>query len=637
MKRAIFIFSAAILFFLTIDLNQKNEETIFLNKKDRKNFETLNEKLPINYSLLINPEKNIQKEVKKLCDDSCDIISKSNLPNSFNDLFNLKNNQLIILSSNQELIKNVSRHMHKNDITQFGGPYINVLLDEYSKIIKNVLFPLVFVALFILTLLITRRPILTLDLYLPVLCSALISQALIKLFYENSNLITGITPLLMAVLNFSLTLHYYFTSLQTKCFKQTLLLKKKAFIMMASTTFIGLLSLISSPIEVIGQFGLLSSTSLIITYTITIFWLKSLRYEISDNSFKPNKKIQHFIDPLKNKSSTLVLTLIAGSIGFYMSLKLPVITDATKYFLDRPNLRKDFISSSKKIVGMPTLDIIIKLKKNGNITELSHIQKIEKEIREGTSKFDAKVISPNEVVKRVNLTYSGINEIPTSLISYQALFSRFSENTPDSLLSSDLYKITVLSEPFEIDRYEKMLGEIKKILNKQAHHFSFSGIHYFLTMAQKEIIFTLIKSFFLSLIVISLLSALWLRSFKIFCLFIYINTAPVLISFIFLFLLNGSLNIATVMTYSISLGLIVDSSFHLINDLGQGHSMDRIFKQTKTPIILSSIMLIFLFSLFHFVPFLPIQEFGLNLSILLTLGLIFDLKILPTFLKKTPS
>ena len=637
MKRAIFIFSVSIVFFLTIDLNQKNEETIFLNKKDRKDFETLNEKLPVNYSLLISPEKNVQKEIEKLCDDSCDIISKSNLPISFNDLFNLKTNQLIILSSNQELIKNVSRHMHKNDITQFGGPYINVLLDEYSKIIKNVLFPLVFVALFILTLLITRRPLLTLDLYLPVLCSALISQALIKLFYENSNLITGITPLLMAVLNFSLTLHYYFTSLQTKCFKQTLLLKKRPFIMMASTTFIGLLSLISSPIEVIGQFGLLSSTSLIITYLITIFWLKSLNYEFNNQSFKPSKKFQYFIEPLKNKSSTLVLTLIAGSIGFYISLKLPVITDATKYFLDRPNLRKEFISSSKKTVGMPTLDIIINLKNNGNIEELSHIQKIEKEIREVLSSFDAKIISPNEIVKRVNLTYSENNEIPASLISYQALFSRFSENTPDSLLSSDLYKVTVLSEPYEIKRYEKMLGEIKKILNKQALQFSFSGIHYFLTMAQKEIIFTLIKSFFLSLIVISLLSALWLRSFKIFCLFIYINTVPVLISFIFLFLFKGSLNIATVMTYSISLGLIVDSSFHLIHDLGQGHSMDRIFKQTKTPIILSSIMLIFLFSLFYFVPFLPIQEFGLNLSILLTLGLIFDLKVLPAFLKKTPS
>jgi len=634
LKRAIFIFSTAILFYLTIDLHQKNEEVIFLNKQDRKDFEKINKKLPINYSLLIRPENNIQKKIKELCDDSCDIISKDNLPSSFNDLFNIDTNQLIILSTDHELIKNVSKVLTKNNITQFGGPYINVLLDEYSKIIKNILFPLVFFVLFIFTFIVTKKPTLTLDLYLPVLFSAVTSQALIKLFYEHSNLITGITPLLMAVLNFSLTLHYYFTSLQTKCFKKTLHLKKIPFIMMASTTFIGLLSLMSSPIEVIGQFGLLSSVSLILTYAVTIFWLQSLKYQFNNHRPQINTKIQNLISPLRSKTLALAVPLLIGSIGLYISIKLPVITDATKYFLDRPNLRKDFISSSRKTVGMPTLDIIIKLKKNENIKDLSHIQKIEKKIIAAISAFDAKIISPNEIVKRINLTYSGNDEIPLSIISYQALLTRFSANTPDSLLSEKMYKITVLSEPFEIDQYEIMIGEIKKVLEKETINFSFSGIHYFLTMAQKEIIFTLIKSFCLSLVVISILSSLWLRSFKIFTLFIYINTVPVLISFIFLFLFQGSLNIATVMTYSISLGLIVDSSFHLIHDLGQGYSMSRIFEQTKTPIILSSVILIFIFSLFYFVPFLPIKEFGLNLSILITLGLIFDLKVLPTFLEK---
>ena len=106
------------------------------------------------------------------------------------------------------------------------------------------------------------------------------------------------------------------------------------------------------------------------------------------------------------------------------------------------------------------------------------------------------------------------------------------------------------------------------------------------------------------------------------------------ISFPFLLLLGGSFNIATVMTYSISLGLIVDSSFHLIHDYKRNLPDLTIFKRTKMPVIFSNLSLCLLFSFFTFIPFLPIREFGINLSILTVIGLFFDLKVLPLLLKK---
>jgi len=399
--------------------------------------------------------------------------------------------------------------------------------------------------------------------------------------------------------------------------------------MMASTTFIGLLSLYLSKINVIRDFGLLSSISLLLTYAVTIFYLKKINLTVNSNITK--SKFQGITKPFKSKVVIFSSSILLGFLGVYYFYKLPVITEATKYFLNDPSIRKNFIEFGQKYIGMPTLEIVLNIQ-NPNLETLKNISPLEAEMELIIKKYKAKLISANIVVKKINSAYSGKEELPNNLIAYQSLLSKFSSNLDNNFYNESLYKITILSAPMDEQIYDKMISELSFSLKKRNVDYFFSGIHYYLTMAQKEMIFTLIKSFLFSLIVISLISAIWLKSFNTFLLFTYINTLPILISLPILYFLGGSLNIATVMTYSISLGLIVDSSFHLIHDIKQKTSYSIIFQQTKRPIIYSCLSLIILFSLFGFIPFLPIKEFGLNLSILIFLGLVFDLKILPTLL-----
>ncbi|MCR9206064.1 MAG: hypothetical protein NXH75_15885, partial [Halobacteriovoraceae bacterium] len=151
---------------------------------------------------------------------------------------------------------------------------------------------------------------------------------------------------------------------------------------------------------------------------------------------------------------------------------------------------------------------------------------------------------------------------------------------------------------------------------------------------QKKMIGTLFKSFFLSLVLISLIAFLYFKKIKLFFVFMAVNILPVFASFPLLWLFGLSFNIATVMTYSISLGLVVDSSFHIIHTLhDESRDRDFLVKSVLQPIVGASVLLAICFFFFALIDFLPIKEFGLSLGIVILLGMVLDLKVLPSLTK----
>ena len=98
-----------------------------------------------------------------------------------------------------------------------------------------------------------------------------------------------------------------------------------------------------------------------------------------------------------------------------------------------------------------------------------------------------------------------------------------------------------------------------------------------------------------------------------------------------MYLFGLSFNIATVMTYSISLGLIVDSSFHIIHGLDKENlNYDFFFKTIILPVFGGSLLLTIAFLMFSLNNFLPIKEFGICLGMIIFIAMTFDLTILPT-------
>jgi predicted RND superfamily exporter protein len=77
------------------------------------------------------------------------------------------------------------------------------------------------------------------------------------------------------------------------------------------------------------------------------------------------------------------------------------------------------------------------------------------------------------------------------------------------------------------------------------------------------------------------------------------------------------------------MGLVVDSTVHLLHGKKEQERPEIIYFTTMIPIILSHILLFISFLLLSFEHFIPIRDFGFGLVILLAIGLLCDLWVLP--------
>ncbi len=645
------------------DLVQNNKETVFLTDLGATSYLGFKERFKEKSFVVLKKDyKNVvgnkEKEIFKIkssglikdCDDKCEIIISKDLPPNFKDFIKIegKNYLGLILISDQDHIRNILEKIESDsfwgDLSEnlhlAGVPFTNKLLNKYSKSIKEKLFPLLFLGVFLILLVITKSFKTAIFIFFPCLLASSVSLSVTKFFFHESNLVISIIPLLMFVINLSLVFHIYYTSLELKSFQKGVLSKKKPILLMVVTTFVGFLSLYFSSLKAISTFGLTSAMLILISSILTILWIlsasNSTDFLLSREDCEVKGIVGRSLSGFLSMKKIMILSIIGIIIGGLSSKGIRVLTDATEYFPKDSFIKESILDVSTKVLGPPVLDIVLNLKKEATIDDLKKLSTLEeillKRLRQKSDHYN--LLSANLFTKKANEIYTGDAKVPDHKFAYLTMFSQ----APISLrggfpLDSD-YRVSILAPPMNVHEYEELVNDVQIVFKD--YEKSFNGLYYHLMIAQKEMIFTLFKSFSISLVVISFIAFIAFKKVKVFFIFLFVNIVPVFISFFFLRIFGLSFNIATVMTYSISLGLIVDSSFHIIDTLDKEDLSDSFFYSTIVkPVSRSSLILTFCFLFFMINDFLPIQEFGICLSIIIFIGMIFDLKVLPTlYLKK---
>jgi len=651
----------------TDDLEQKNKETLFLTEKGAESYnnfqKNFHEKSMIvlkkDYLSHVTPGDKLKFEEKvnhlrHLCAASCDILSEKYLEKIYkgkkNQLFKLLGENYLALvlvgHENGEKLKTIIKAIEKEaywgiigkQVHLAGVPFTNSLLDKYSKSIKQTLFPMLFFGVFLFIFLFTGKLKTSLILFYPCVLSASLALSVTKIFLGETNLINSIVPLLMFVINLSVVLHIYYTALELKSIIKALNDKLKPIMLMICTTVIGFLSLYLSDLSAIKSFGVYTGGLIILTCTLSVLWIlscsKAFNLTLGQENWLLNLKLLNYFKKFYSYKYIFLISLICILTGVFALKKIPIITDATKYFPKSSGLRESIQSVGKTVIGSPVVDIIIESDTDFNLQQLKSIEKIEQSIIDKNPNMS--LLSLNKIVSEINLSYSGNKRIPDHMISYATLRGQIPEVIKAGFPIGKSYKITLLSTPTNVDEYEKLLQKIKTSFVGSPFIPHFNGLYFHLMTAQKEMIITLFKSFLISLVVISFIAFIFFKTPRLFFIFLVVNIVPVFGSFSLLLLFGISFNIATVMTYSISLGLIVDSSFHIIHALEKKDLTYNYFLKTViVPVLQGSLLLSTCFFMFAFNDFLPIQQFGISLGIIILLGMIFDLKVLPTLFMKT--
>lgn len=650
------------------DLSQKNPETVFLTTSGIKKYEAFKKIIPEKNTVIFKYELTEKISVKSYkswdakiqaivdeFDEEYDFLLPKDLYTSSKKLElainqnNFINQQINLIQENFLAIvaieKSKGSNFHKLidkiktattlKLSAAGIPYTNYLLDNYSLSIKEKVFPLMFAISFIFILFISRSLITSIFLFLPCLFSAVISLSVIKFFYSTMNMVTSIIPLMCFTITLAMVFHLYFTMRETLDFKSALSKKLPPIILMVITTCIGFGSLVVSDIQAINDFGKLSFFLIFITaiYSLVFIWSSESFLLKNKKHNKDFSRFSHYFYKSLKLRTIAIISIIALITGTYFVGKIQIITDATRYFPESSGLKSSIDSVNKSIVGIPLYDIIIDID-DTSLEKIKQISGLEEELKLKLVNFEGfkDILSLNSMIKNANKVYSGDYKIPDQLIAYQTLRSRLKPSIKESFPLSSKYKMSILGSAINVDKYEEGLGIITNFLKQKKIPHQVNGLYYNLMISQKSMITILFKSFLIALLIVSSIALIYLKKARVFFIFLFVNIVPVFVSFTLMYALGFSINIATVMTYSIALGMIVDSSFHLIHNLKDNKTTDfnEYYKTTVIPIIGSSLLLIGSFLLFGFNSFLPIRQFGLNLSIILSLGMFFDLYVLPT-------
>jgi|GEM_PF-679756 len=523
----------------------------------------------------------------------------------------------------------------KHKLRLGGLPFINYLLNDYSNGIKYKLIPSMFAFAFIFCFIFTRSVWGLLSTFIPAFCSLFISMSIIKILYGQLNLVTSIVPLLVFVINLSLAFHLFFSSMEENSVKTAILKKGKPILLMLVTTCIGFGSLLISEIEVIRQFSILCVLSLLFSSMLTFLWvyltlvghsLEHLRYPYI-YKYRDLFKKQFSLKTITIFSTVLILTALL------IVRKIPIKTDATEFFPPEAGIKTSMEELGRKVFGIPLMEILIS--NAPNIFTLKDLQAIEK-VEIGLEK-KYQILSSNTFVREANYFYSGENRLPLLKWPYKALKANIKKEILADYPAGKFYRITLMGVPSGTKSYFSSIKAVEKSFKELPYKVKINGIYFNLMKSQNALIKVLGKSILLSLFVICILSAILFRDLKIIPVFLLINILPISAALICMYLLGISLNIATVMTFSISLGLIVDTGIHLVYNLRKGETFDHYFKTTITPIFASSILLIFSFLIFGTYGFLPIREFGITLAIALGFGVIIGIFSVPTLIGKKIS
>lgn len=584
-------------------------------------FEELLDELDIDYQIIdskILSKKDTQDEIevfyKKFPD--LDIKLKS------------KSGYIYIISLSRDQRKKQALFIEKvlkdyPEIRISGLPYLNFEIGKTTQDIKKIILPILLLISLGLLLLYLKNIYQTLILFSFPLSSIPMSLNLIKYLFGEANLLSNLAPLVSFVVVFCLVIHLYFSLVEFKTFKEVKKHKIVPIVFMLITTLLGIFSLYISHVPAIKIFAIVTTLSLGLSSLYTLLLFPFFESELL--SCKKRTFDFELVPPKFHKMAVYGLCILPF-VAFYVTMSgIQIQVDALYFFQKGAKVVENIQYIEHEVIGTPILELKInEFDFEKNYQNLSKIEILEKRIKEifGDGSL---VISKIQTIKNANYVYSGEKKLPAYVQSAKTLLGM----SPRMQQTSDGYSIKVLGKSINTVIYREKIKNIAAYLEKNNFKYEFYGNYYNLMTSQSEIISTLLKSFLISLTFISLFVGFYLKSIKGLIQFLVINISPPLLTLSLFSLFNLTLNLATIMTFSVSFGLIVDSTIHVIYATRKNLSRKQKSNTVFWPILFSSIILFIGFTTFIFHGFAPIWQFGTSISLTILFGFIYDFYILP--------
>jgi len=562
------------------------------------------------------------------------------------------------------------------DDLKMGGPTVDgaVINIESQLALRRYLGASVLVVFLLTWYRMKDLPLTIMVIFYAVVC-AMISLAVLYVTGGQMNLTMIMLPTLIFILGVSGCVHMvnYYRKASTRGYglasaDQAVKDARYPIVLSALTTACGLVSLATSQVTPIRLFGIYSAAGVLCSLVIFLLVLPATLYLLKGRiskffSSKGKLTRRERITGVSRSTSILVnwvcrthwWVVVPSLIGLALLstgiLKLHASVKLQSRFAQRTGIIQDYQWLEKNLGPLVPMEVVLHFTPSSNYTpweQLQTVRVIERTIRQTTAvnaTLSAGTFAPRLPSKRSLLSTF---ERKTVLDQWEQRLPALEENGLASMHPGDKYwRISLRVAALNDIDYGQFLESVSENVQHQLEDLEAFGVESFLTggiplvyKAQHQILRDLSISFVTAFVFISIILMVVLRSVRTGLIAMIPNVFPPLVVFGTMGWLGRSIEIGSVMTASVALGIAVDDTIHFLTwyrrgtleGLSRYASIRYAFEHCAKAMIDTSLICGLGVAPFLFGVFMPTVNFALLLCVMLFTALVGDLILLPAIL-----
>ncbi len=556
-----------------------------------------------------------------------------------------------------------------------GNTAVDVEFERISSQDQKKFLGIIFVVIFLVTYLFFRNFFVA---FIPLLIQGItvvVTVALFYLFGFSMNLVTAIMgPILVAVCvadSVHMMLAYYENLRHSSSSQEALFLAVDQIrwpcFFTALTTFAGFIAFNASPIEPNKIMGIFAAFGVMLAYVLTILFIPLVltycqRFMGSVAEVVSDGWVQKILDKshdwvIGHTRLMLIATGIVSVVSIYGMSLIKIETNTIEYFPKSEGIRQDIDYFENELSGVGAVEIVLEAEEKGR--ELATDPKVLKAMEqfENSIKHDAlarKAVSFTDYLKKLNRAfhenhpeYEVIPETQEQIAQLLLILESSGATEMDRFRTLDNSKVrmslrTLWKSSEVMNRY------IEDIQKRGTLMFEPLGITFKATGAgplwikiDSAILESEIFSFTVASLMITVMMILVLKNVRAGLITMIPNLFPIAVATGLMGYFDISLNVSTVMTASVAIGLTVDDSIHYLiafkkNMQKYQDTLKALHETNRTvgsAIVFTTIVLIFGFGVLMTSQFLPSRMFGVVMVGTLAISIVSEIILMPLLLK----
>jgi uncharacterized protein len=430
------------------------------------------------------------------------------------------------------------------------------------------------------------------------------------------------------------------------------------------TTSIGLGSLVAARTEMLRHFGITAAIGVMIAYFVTIFFVPPLMISVAPPAARPRTAAARPLESamvlltarvLRNPWPIVVITLalLLGAAG--VASRIRVDHALLDQFSPNDPVYVSTQILESKLDGVRPLEIMVHAEDPSTL--------LDPEFIAGLEEVQAWAREKDEVIR--TMSYSSILDQSLSLLAndptvwaepfkspaqVKALADLFANRKPNPLLrylSEDrtLARVQVMLRDAGAQKTIRFIDELERKLTERFGGspvtFRFTGDAYTGSRVQQAVVSDLLTSLLAAVLIIFVLLSALFRSVRLGLLSIPPNLIPLVGTLAYMVARDVPLNMSTVIIFSISFGLAVDGSIHVLaryrEESKRGRAPNaallRAARGTGRANVVSYATLMCGFGILLLSSFVPVRHFGELIAVTVASCLVATVFLLPALLK----